>query len=75
MVFVWSYYSYLFQDFAHYNLGFTFGNLKLKFDMFVEWNVLIYIFVELWYLCEVIALICFKILLNVNYVLGLVIWC
>ena len=50
---------------AKCDLGFRFGNLKLKFDMLVEWNILVHNFVEMWYLCEVIALICFKILPNV----------
>ena len=64
MVFVWGYYSNLFEDFAQCDLGFSFDNVKLKFDTLVEWHALADNVVEIWYLCEVIALICLKILLN-----------
>ena len=64
MLFVWGYCSNLLQDFGKCDLGFRFDSLKLKFDMLVEWNALIYNVVEMWYLCEIIALICFKIWVN-----------
>ena len=64
MVFVWGYCSNLVQDLGKCNLGFRFGNLKLKFDMVVEWNGLMDNVVEMWHLCDVIALICYKNLVN-----------
>ena len=45
------------QDWGKCDLGFRFGSLKLKFDMLIEWNGLIDNVVEMYYLCEVIALI------------------
>ena len=65
MVFVWGYYSDLFEDITQCNVGFRFGTVKLKFDMLMEWNILVYDFIEMSCLCEVVALICFKILLSI----------
>ena len=52
------------QDFGKCDLGFRFGSLKLKFDMLVEWNGLIDNVVKMCYLCEVIAQIRYKNLVN-----------
>ena len=52
------------QDLDKYDLGLRFGSLKFKFDMVVEWNGLIDNVVEMWYLCEVMALIRYKNLVN-----------
>ena len=64
MVFVWDYYSNLFQDLGKCDLEFKFGSLKLKFDIVVEWNGLMQNVVEMWYLCEAITLIRYKNLIN-----------
>ena len=54
----------LVQDWSKCDLGCRFGSLKLKFDMLIEWNGLIDNVVEMYYLCEVIALIHYKNLVN-----------
>ena len=61
---VWGYCSNSLQEFGKCDLGLRFDSLKLKFDMVVEWNGLIDNIVEMWYLCEVIVLIYYKILIN-----------
>ena len=63
-MFVWSYCFNLLQDWGKYDLGFRFGSLKLKFDKLMEWNGLIDNVVEMCYLCEVVALIHYKIGVN-----------
>ena len=67
MVFVWGYCSNLIGDFAQYNLGFRFGDVNLKVNMLVDWDALVYYFVQMWCLYEVVAHICLKFLLNAMY--------
>ena len=67
MVFVWGYWSNLVEDFAKYNLGIRFGDVNLKVDMLVEWDALVYYFVQMWRLYEVVAHICLKISPNAMY--------
>ena len=54
----------LVQDWGKCDLGFRFGSLKLKFDILVEWNGFIDNVVEMCNVCEVIALIRYKNLVN-----------
>ena len=58
VVFVWDYWSNLVGDFAQCNLGFMFGDVNLKDNMLVDWDVLVYNFIQMWYSYEVVAHIC-----------------
>ena len=67
MVYLCGYWSNLVGDFAQCNLGFRFGDVKLKVDMLVEWDALVYNFVQMWCLYEVVAHICLKFSPNAMY--------
>ena len=54
-------------DFAQCNLGFVFGDVNLKVDTLVNWDALVYNFVQMWCLYEVVAYICLKISPNAMY--------
>ena len=67
MVFMWGYYSNLIGDIGQCNLGFRFGDVNLNVDMLVDWDAIVYNFVQMWYSYEIVALICLKILHNAMY--------
>ena len=64
MVFVWGYYSNLVGHCAQCNLEFRIDNVKLKVDMLVKWDALVYNFVQMWSSYEVVTLICLKVFSN-----------
>ena len=68
MVFVCGYRYDLVGDFAQCNLGFRFSDVNLKDDMLVDWNALVYNFVQMWFSYEVIDHICLKISPNAIYI-------
>ena len=61
VVFVWGYCSNLVGDFAQCNLGFRFGDVNLKVDMLMDWDALVYYFVQMWCSYEVVTHIYLKI--------------